>query len=31
VESATVIFVEDDQLVIDRWSPAGGRVTVRRS
>jgi hypothetical protein len=31
VESVVVIAVADDQLVVDRWSPAGGRVTVARS
>ena len=31
LETVVVVFVEDDELVIDRWSEAEGRVTVRRS
>ena len=31
VDSAVVVFVEGDQLVIDRWTPGEGRVTIRRS
>jgi hypothetical protein len=31
IESVVVISVADDQLVIDRWTPGGGRVTVRRA
>ncbi|HRW39886.1 MAG: pyridoxamine 5'-phosphate oxidase family protein [Acidimicrobiales bacterium] len=30
LETVVVVFVEDDELVIDRWSEAEGRVTVRR-
>lgn len=31
LETVVVITVEDDQLVIDRWSAADGRKVVRRS
>lgn len=31
VASVALISVADDLLVIDRWTPSGGRVTVRRS
>ncbi|MGN6694572.1 MAG: pyridoxamine 5'-phosphate oxidase family protein [Aquihabitans sp.] len=31
LDAVVVIGVEDDQLVIDRWSPEGGRKVVRRS
>lgn len=31
LETVVLVSVADDQLVIDRWSEASGRVTVRRS
>lgn len=31
LDAVVTVSVADDQLVIDRWSEAGGRVTVRRS
>ena len=29
--SAVTISVEDDHLVVDRWTPGDGRVTIRRT
>ena len=31
LETVVVVFVEDDQLVVDRWSATDGRKVVRRS
>lgn len=31
VDTVVIVSVAEDQLVIDRWSEASGRVTVRRS
>ena len=31
LETVVVVSVEDDQLVVDRWSATGGRKVVRRS
>lgn len=31
IDAVTLIFVADDELVIDGWSPCGGRTTVRRT